>query len=337
MKIPGNRFLNLRHKIMKTFFLKIAILVLLSLLSSCKSSYLDSSIEKSSNEVKLKYADSLFEIGKLKESLFIYKSLENSFDLDKDRESIYKIATMYALLNKKKKAFACIDKTIKKDSTMWVLEEPDFYNLISDSRWKAIEDNQIKKVEIKKGIFKNKELIKNTYRMYLKDQALFYEIEHFKNRKHYADLKRKINNENLKNLEIIIEKYGWPSISLVGEELATTTFLIVQHQENLENQKKYLVFMNEALKKNDLKKYQYAYLNDRILIGEGKKQVCGTQLTYDKEKKTIYFDVESIENIIELDSNRKKYDMESISEYLKHSNITWDPDKLKLYPNTVKK
>lgn len=94
--------------------------------------------------------------------------------------------------------------------------------------------------------------------------------------------------------------------------------------------------MNEALKKNDLNKYQYAYLNDRILIGEGKKQVCGTQLTYDKEKKTIYFDVDSVENINELDSIRKKYDMDSISEYLKHSNITWDPNKLKLYPNTIK-
>jgi hypothetical protein len=320
---------------MKTFFFKITIILLFSLIS-CKSSYLDSSVEKPSNEVKLAYADSLFEIGKLKETLFIYKSVENTFDLDKDRESIYKIATMYALLNKNEKAFAYIDKTIKKDSTMWVLEEPDFYNLISDSRWKTIEDNQIKKVEIKKGIFKNKELIKNTYRMYLKDQALFYEIEHFKNKKHYVDLKRKINNENLKDLELIIAKYGWPSISLVGDELATTTFLIVQHQENLESQKKYLVFMSEALKKNDLKKYQYAYLNDRILIEEGKKQICGTQLTYDKVKKSIYFDVESIESINELDWNRKKYDMESISEYLKHSNITWDPNKKKLYPNTVK-
>lgn len=140
---------------MKTFFLKITIILLFSLIS-CKSSYLDSSFEKSSNEVKLAYADSLFEIGKLKESLFIYKPLESSFDLDKDRESIYKIATMYALLNKNKKAFAYIDKTIKKDSTMWVLEEPDFYNLINDSRWNTIEDNQIKKVEIKKGYLKIK-------------------------------------------------------------------------------------------------------------------------------------------------------------------------------------
>jgi hypothetical protein len=329
--------MNLKHKIMKIFFFRIAVLLLLLLSqTSCKSNYLDSSIEKSSNEVKLKYADSLFEIGKLKESLFIYKSLENSFDLDKDRESIYKMATMYAILKEHGKAFACINKTIEKDSTMWVLEEPDFYNLIDDSRWKTIEDNQIKKVEIKKGVFENKELIKNTYRMYLKDQALFYEIEHFKNRKHYEDLKRKINNENLKELEKIIEEYGWPSVSLVGEELATTTFLIVQHQESLESQKKYLAFMSEALKKNDLKKYQYAYLNDRILIGEGKKQVCGTQLTYDKEKKAIYFDVKSVENVNELDSNRKKYDMEPISEYLKHSNIIWDPNKLKLYPNTVK-
>lgn len=334
MKIIGNRFFNLKY-IMKIYLFKIKILLLLSFIS-CKSNYLDSSIEKSSNEVKLRYADSLFEIGKLKESLFIYKSLENSFDIDNDRETIYKMATMYAILKKNEKAFVCIDKTIEKDSTMWVLEEPDFYNLIDDSRWKKIEDNQIKKVEMKKGVFKNKELIKNTYRMYLKDQALFYEMQHFNNRKHFDNLKRKINNENLKELELIIEKYGWPTISLVGEELATTTFLIVQHQENLEKQKKYLPFMNEALKKNDLNKYQYAYLNDRILIGEGKKQVCGTQLTYDKEKKTIYFDVDSVENINELDSIRKKYDMDSISEYLKHSNITWDPNKLKLYPNTIK-
>ena len=65
--------------------------------------------------------------------------------------------------------------------------------------------------------------------MYLKDQALFYEIEHFKNRKYYLNLKRKINIGNITDLEKIIAKYGWPTISPVGEELAKTTFLIVQH------------------------------------------------------------------------------------------------------------
>ena len=49
--------------------------------------------------------------------------------------------------------------------------------------------------------------------------------------------------------------------------------------------------MAEALKKNDIKKYQYAYLKDRILVRENKKQVYGTQLSYDNIKKVFYFDV----------------------------------------------
>jgi hypothetical protein len=322
---------------MKFIYSKIIIaIVILLIINSCKSNYSHLFAEKLSNHDKQKYADSLFEIGNLKESLFIYKSLENSFDIEKDRESFYKISIIYALKKDKTKAFEYINKTIEKDSTMWVLEEPNFYNLINDSRWKKIEENQIKKTELKNGPFKNKELTKNTYKMYLKDQALFYEIENFKNRKHYVDLKKKINEENLIDLNIIIEKYGWPTISLVGQELSTTAFLIGQHQENLEIQKKYLMLMAEALKKNDIKKYQYAYLKDRILVRENKKQVYGTQLSYDNIKKVFYFDVSNTEDIINIDQRRKEFEMGTISEYLNHSNIKWNPNKLKLYPDTIK-
>ena len=91
--------------------------------------------------------------------------------------------------------------------------------------------------------------------------------------------------------------------------------------------------MSEALKKNELKKEYYAYLVDRILIEEGKKQLYGSQLKNDPENGLTYFDMQSVENINNIDIRRKEYDMEPIADYLERSfHIEWDLTKLRLYP-----
>lgn len=85
------------------------------------------------------------------------------------------------------------------------------------------------------------------------------------------------DKRNMKRLVEIIEQYGWPGNSLVGKDGSLTAFLIVQHG-GLEDQKKYFPLLKEAVGKGEADPVHAAYLEDRILMREGKKQIYGTQL-----------------------------------------------------------
>ena len=167
--------------------------------------------------------------------------------------------------------------------------------------------------------------------MFIKDQSNYYQLEYFKNKIKYEKLKIKLNNENLEELDRIIGVYGFPTISKFGSEFSETAFLIIQHQENLKRQQEYLALLENLLKINDVKKLHYAYLKDRVLTNEGKKQIFGSQLSFDEVKKAIYFDVSNLIDPQNVDQRRKEFDLEPIAEYLKRHNIVWNPSIEKLY------
>ena len=161
--------------------------------------------------------------------------------------------------------------------------------------------------------------------MLIKDQSNYYELEYFKNKTKYEQLKIKLNNENVEELDRIIGLYGFPTISKFGLEFSEIAFLIIQHQEDLKRQQKYLEILENFLKINDVKKLNYAYLKDRVLTSEGKKQIFGSQLSFDEVKKAIYFNVSNLIDPQNVDQRRKEFDLEPIAEYLKRHNIVWNP------------
>ncbi|MBI9056111.1 MAG: OmpA family protein [Bacteroidales bacterium] len=83
--------------------------------------------------------------------------------------------------------------------------------------------------------------------------------------------------ENDLILTIIIDKYGWPTRELVGNFASSEVFFIVQHSSDLELQKKCLILLKKATDKNTSDLVQIAYLEDRILVKSGQKQLYGTQ------------------------------------------------------------
>jgi len=85
-----------------------------------------------------------------------------------------------------------------------------------------------------------------------------------------------IDKDNTEWLETVIQKYGWPSNKLVGKEGSQAAWLLVQHA-NLEFQKQMLPLVEGAYKSGDLPGSDYALLLDRVLVGEGKSQMYGTQ------------------------------------------------------------
>jgi hypothetical protein len=89
-------------------------------------------------------------------------------------------------------------------------------------------------------------------------------------------------------LEQIVAEYGWPGISLVGEEGAAAAWLIAQHADfNVPFQRRCLALVEEAHARGEVTGMQLAYLTDRVLIAERKPQRYGTQgaPSYSAEEK----------------------------------------------------
>lgn len=131
---------------------------------------------------------------------------------------------------------------------------------------------------------------------------------------------KKIDKKNTLKIKKIIERYDWPTINLVGKKASRNAWLLVQHADHdVKFQKKCLKLMEDIYKVNPnfINETNIAYLRDRILVNEGKKQLFGTQ--FYTNKKGI-FGVRSIRDIKNLDKRRKEYGLPPFSEYKKLIN-----------------
>jgi len=123
-----------------------------------------------------------------------------------------------------------------------------------------------------------------------------------------------IDTANTKRVRVIVRKYGWPTPELVGRDGAEAAFLIVQHAE-LDFQKEMLPLVEKAYKSGGLKGESYALLLDRVLVGQGKPQVYGTQAKRFEEWKGQEVALEPIEDEANVDKRRAKVGLFTLSEY----------------------
>jgi hypothetical protein len=111
---------------------------------------------------------------------------------------------------------------------------------------------------------------------------------------------KKINHLDSLNrilVDSLLNQYGWLSPIVVGKSGNTALWLVIQHSP-LPKQEYYLPIMKKAVEENKASKANYAYLLDRVLMKQGKKQLYGSQYTIDlKTGETILWDIEDPENL----------------------------------------
>jgi hypothetical protein len=123
----------------------------------------------------------------------------------------------------------------------------------------------------------------------------------------------KLDERNRTRLEQIVNQFGWPGKTLVGADGAAGAWLIVQHADgNLAFQKKCLELMRAA-PRGELEPKHIAYLTDRTLAHEQKKQIYGTQLHGENGKLVP----DPIEDEANVDKRRAEVGLEPLAEYLK--------------------
>ncbi len=110
----------------------------------------------------------------------------------------------------------------------------------------------------------------------------------------------------------MFSRYGWVTNSLAGKAAAHNFWLLVQHQEP-ELQQRFLPALENASHNGDASMSDYAYLYDRVQVGQGKQQRWGTQVECREGKPEL----PPVEDPASLNARRKDLFLLPIGEYLK--------------------
>ncbi len=107
-----------------------------------------------------------------------------------------------------------------------------------------------------------------------------------------------VHTANAACLAAIIEQYGWPGNSLVGEEGAWAAWLIAQHAiGNPSFMRHCLTLLKQAAANNEVTPWQVAFLEDRICKYEGKPQCYGTQFQPNNNGELEPYPIENPETV----------------------------------------
>ncbi|MEU8247707.1 DUF6624 domain-containing protein [Nonomuraea sp. NPDC048916] len=127
---------------------------------------------------------------------------------------------------------------------------------------------------------------------------------------------RRVEEANTLRMKQIVDAYGWPGWSLVGEDGATAAWALVQHSDfDLEFQRKGLALMRKAVGEGDAEPSELAFLEDRVRVAEGRPQVYGTQWEMSPEGE--WRPRTPIENEARVDERRAEAGMKPLREYLR--------------------
>jgi hypothetical protein len=102
----------------------------------------------------------------------------------------------------------------------------------------------------------------------------------------YAPRMAAVHLRNAEALAAIIERFGWPGKTLVGDEGAQAAFLSLQHAIGSPDlQRRCLPLLQAAAARHEIDPKAVAYLEDRIAFFERRPQRYGTQFDWDEAGK----------------------------------------------------
>jgi membrane dipeptidase len=123
-----------------------------------------------------------------------------------------------------------------------------------------------------------------------------------------------IDAKNTARMKEIIAAHGWPGKSLVGTTGAHNAWLLIQHADrDPPFQKQCLELLKAAVAQSEASGKDLAYLTDRVLLADGKKQVYGTQFT----QVNGNYEPRPLEDPDQVDDRRKDVGLEPLAEYAK--------------------
>ncbi|MGW1075855.1 DUF6624 domain-containing protein [Streptomyces sp. NPDC002537] len=125
---------------------------------------------------------------------------------------------------------------------------------------------------------------------------------------------RRLTARHGDRLAQIMDEHDWPTADLVGADAAQAAWLIAQHADRqLDVQRRALHLMAQAVAGGTADPRQLAFLRDRVLVNDGRKQICGTQIAGVRDGAPVPWPCEEPERVDEL---RAEAGIEPFAEYV---------------------
>lgn len=281
-------------------------------------------------------ADSLYNAG---EYLNSGKTYSKAFEangwkgLSNDR---YNAACAWALAGVADSAFFQLNRIAQRANYTnygHITTDPDLKSLYNDVRWKSLLEIILQNKE-KAEVNLNKPLAAKLDSIYVEDQQYRQQIGEIEKKygweskemqAHWKIIQEK-DSINLIKVSSILDQYGWLGADVVGEQGNTTLFLVIQHADQL-TQEKYLPMMRDAVKNGKAKGSSLALLEDRVALRQGKRQIYGSQIGRD-ETTNLYY-VSPLEDPDNVDKRRAEVGLGPLADYVSNWNIKWDVEQYK--------
>jgi hypothetical protein len=124
---------------------------------------------------------------------------------------------------------------------------------------------------------------------------------------------KEVDEDNTKWLKGLVEKQGWPTNTLAGKDGANAAWLLVQHADADPKFQRQCLDLMAKIPKDEISQSNFAYLTDRVLLAEGKKQLYGSQFTFADGK----WQPRPIEDEANIDQRRAEAGLPPLAEYAK--------------------
>ncbi len=278
-------------------------------------------------------ADSLYKAKDHARSAAVYDA---AFQMEqKNASHLYNGACAAALASQPEKAFPWLEAAFKNGWTNLdhLRKDSDLNALHSDPRWADLTARMQKKVdEIEINL--DKPLRDTLLAIFDEDQKYRQMIDSVRTRfsRESAEMTAlwaiiiEKDSINLLKVTSILDKYGWLGRDKVGSRGNQTLFLVIQHSAQ-KTQEKYLPMMREAVKNGNANASSLALLEDRVALGQGKKQVYGSQIGFDKIAQKFY--VLPLDDPDHVDERRAAVGLSPLAEYVRRWKIVWDVEEYK--------
>ncbi len=285
--------------------------------------------------VLVKKADSLYTLKDYKKSAGLYSSAFKSNAWKGFPNDRYNAACSWAMANNLDSAFFNLERIAYRSHYSnydHIIYDNDLQGLRLDKRWQPLIE-KIKENKKEEEAHFNKPLVAMLDSVYDGDQLLrlqsrTLEAKYGRNSKEMSDLWTTIRYKdsiNLIKVKAILDKEGWLGADVVGNKGASTLFLVIQHAD-LKTQLNYLPIMREATKNGKAAPSSLALLEDRVLMGQGQKQIYGSQIGQTDKGEYYVFPIIDPDDI---DQRRATMGLGNIADYAKKWNIVWNLENYK--------
>lgn len=125
---------------------------------------------------------------------------------------------------------------------------------------------------------------------------------------------------NLLNVKAILDQYGWVGEDRIGPQANSTLFLVIQHAD-LATQQTYLPMMRKAVADKKAEPSALALLDDRVALGEKRRQTYGSQISEDSTGTAYVLPLADPDNV---DKRRAEVGLPPLADYVKYWGLKWD-------------